>query len=63
VPRIPTGNDPGESRAALADLERRAGERYVSDGDPRTVTVPGRAGGQIDREALRRAGKRLRLAP
>jgi peptidoglycan/xylan/chitin deacetylase (PgdA/CDA1 family) len=63
VPRIPTGDDPGESRPVLRDVERSPGARYVSDGDSATVTVPRRAAAQLDRQALRRAGKRIRLVP
>jgi hypothetical protein len=63
VPRIPTGDDPGESRAALRDLERWPADRYVSDGDPRVVTVPRRVAGQLNSDAVRRAGKRVRLVP
>jgi hypothetical protein len=63
IPRIPTGEDPGESRAALRDLELHPRARYISDGDPRTVTVPRGRAGKIDQAVVRRAGSRVRLRP
>jgi hypothetical protein len=45
---IPTGEDAGELRRAFRSLERRSAERYVSDGDPRTVAVPGALTGTVD---------------
>ena len=61
VPRIPTGDDAGESRRVLRTLERRRRKRYVSDGDPRTVAVPERAVSRLDRTAVSRMGKRIRV--
>jgi peptidoglycan/xylan/chitin deacetylase (PgdA/CDA1 family) len=61
IPRIPTGSDPGESRPALRALARHPKARYRSDGDPHAITVPRRIAGRVDRAALRRAGRRLRL--
>jgi peptidoglycan/xylan/chitin deacetylase (PgdA/CDA1 family) len=61
VPRIPTGSDPGESRRAFRSLERRPEKRYVSDGDPRTVAVPGQMAERVDRGVAGRMGKRVRV--
>jgi len=63
IPRIPTGDDPGESRAALRDLERHPRARYISDGDPRRVTVPHARVAKLDQAAVRRGHKRVRVMP
>ena len=63
IPRIPTGEDPGESKRVLRALDARPERRYVSDGDAATVTVPRAAVGAIDGVAVRRAGRRLRVRP
>ena len=63
IPRIPVGDDPGESRAALRELERHPRARYVSDGNPRKVTVSRARAGQLDQAAVRKAGERARIMP
>ena len=43
---------PGALERQLAAYEKNPAERYVSDGDPRTVSYPQRAASQLDRSKL-----------
>ncbi len=61
IPRILGVNGGGGIREALDELKSRPGTRYVSDGDPSTVTVPERLAASIDHARLN--GLPLRTYP
>jgi peptidoglycan/xylan/chitin deacetylase (PgdA/CDA1 family) len=61
IPRIPTGDDAGESRPILRHLAAARGERYLSDGNPATVSVPRSTAPGVDGSWVQRSGRRLLL--
>ena len=60
IPRVQTGDGPGQSRPTFAAFERRPRERYRSDGNPDTIAFPKRHAGRLDLERLRADGKVFR---
>jgi peptidoglycan/xylan/chitin deacetylase (PgdA/CDA1 family) len=60
VPRIQAEPEKEEAPGFFQYFEENPGERYVSDGDPDTVSFPSGAGEELDRAALEAAGKTVR---
>jgi peptidoglycan/xylan/chitin deacetylase (PgdA/CDA1 family) len=56
VPRVQPEPHKGVFDATFGRFEAHPEERYVSDGDPGTVTVPAGGGANLDRDALAAAG-------
>ncbi len=57
VPRIQTGPLPAQSQEMFRYFEAHPKERFVSDGDPKTVAFPKNADTQPDPKALKAANK------
>ena len=60
IPRIICGNMRYGSNYWLDDLDQHPGERYISDGDPLTVTVTESESARIDKQRLVAEGLHLR---
>ncbi|MBA2441249.1 MAG: polysaccharide deacetylase family protein [Rubrobacter sp.] len=60
IPRIQAEPHKGHLAELLAHFEANPEDRYVSDGDPETVTVPEENRDQIDGDALRQSDTELR---
>lgn len=63
TPRIQAEPEKQQVAALLDHFETYPGDRYVSDGDPDTVTVPRGGGDGLDRAALEASGKTFREYP
>ncbi len=60
INRIRCGEGEGEAWDWLSRLTPESGQRFISDGDPDTVTVPAAMAGKVSQEALQ--GKTLRIS-
>ena len=60
IPRVQTGSGGGQSREVFREFERNPEQRYVSDGDPDTISFPKEHAERLDLERLHAAGKVFR---